>query len=74
MTRDECVTVFRKHGLDETQVINMIVRILGAKAGSLLELKGLSMKAYLNTKLEIVYNEGKRFAKLEEAIKHFATM
>lgn len=74
MTRDECIAVFRKHGLDEAQVINMIVRILGAKSGSLLELKGLSMKAYLNTKLEIVYNEGKRFGKLEEAIKCFASM
>jgi hypothetical protein len=74
MTRDECVAVFRKHNFTENQVVNMVVLILGAKTGALLELKGLSMKAYLNTSLEIVYNEGKRFSKLEEAIKTYAAM
>lgn len=74
MTYEECIEVFRKHNLTEAQVVNMSIQILGAKSGSLLELKGLTMKAFLNTNLEIVYNGGKRFSKLEEAIKTFATM
>ena len=74
MTRDECVAVFRKHNFTEAQIINLTILILGAKTGSLLELKGLPMKAYLTTGLEVVYNGGKRYSKLEEAIKTFVAM
>lgn len=74
MTRDECIVVFKKHGLTEESVVNMVVRILGATEGSLLELKGLPMKAYLDNGLNIVYNNGKRYGKLEEAIKNLTIM
>lgn len=75
MIRDECIAVFKKHNHTEEQIVNIIVNILGAKMpGTMVELKGLPMKAFLNTSLEIVYNDGKRYGKLEEAIKTFASM
>jgi hypothetical protein len=74
MNRDECISVFRKNGFNEEMIVNMVVNILGSQTGSMIELKNLPMKAFLNTNLEIVYNGGKRYGKLEEAIKSFATM
>lgn len=74
MTREECVATFRKHGFTEQQIVNLAVQILGAKTGTLLELKGTPMKAFLNTSLDVVYNGGKRYNKLEEAIKTFVSM
>lgn len=74
MTRDECVTVFRKHGFTEEQIINIAVTVLGLKSGTMIELKGMPMKAYLDTSLNVVYNGGKRYNKLEEAIKTFVSM
>jgi hypothetical protein len=74
MTRDDCIATFRKHGFTEQQIVNLAVQILGAKSGTLLELKGTPMKAFLNTSLDVVYNGGKRYNKLEEAIKTFVSM
>lgn len=74
MTRDECIVVFRKHGFTEEQIVNFAVQILGAQSGSMLELKGTPMKCFLTTSLDVVYNGGKRYNKLEEAIKTFVTM
>lgn len=74
MNRDECVAVFQKHGFTESQIVNMSVQILGAKKGSMLELKGMAMKAFLTPSLDIVYEHGKRYQKLEEAIKTFVSM
>jgi hypothetical protein len=71
ITRDECVVVFRKHNFTEEQIVNIVVQILGAKSGTMMELKGLTMKAFITPSLDIVYNNGKRFGKLEEAIKAF---
>jgi len=74
MTRDECVATFRKYGFTEDQIVNYAVQILGAKSGSMLELKGTPMKCFLDTSLNVVYNGGKRYNKLEEAIKTFVAM
>lgn len=74
MTRDECIATFQKHGFTEGQIVNMSVQILGQKAGTQLELKGMPMKAFLTPKLDIVYEHGKRYNKLEEAIKTFVSM
>lgn len=74
MTRDECISVFRKYGFTEDQIVNLAVQILGAKSGSMIELKGMPMKCFLNTSLDVVYNGGKRYNKLEEAIKTFVVM
>jgi hypothetical protein len=74
MSREDCIQVFKKHRYTEESIVNMIVVITGAKPGSLLEMKGLPMKAYLDTNLNIVYNNGKRYGKLEEAIKTLAYM
>lgn len=74
MTRDECLATFRKYGYNEQMIVNMIVQVLGAPTGTMLELQGQSMKAYVDTGLNIVYKNGKRFPKLEEAIKAFANM
>jgi len=74
MTREECLAVFKKYGFTEGQIINMIVSILGAESGTEIEIKGQAMKAYLDTGLNVVYKGGKRFAKLEEAIKALANM
>lgn len=74
MTRDECVATFRKHGYSEEQIVNLAVQILGAKTGSMIELKGMAMKCFLTTTLDVVYNGGKRYNKLEEAIKTFVAM
>lgn len=74
MTRDECIATFQKHGFTEGQIVNMSVQILGQKTGSMLELKGMPMKAFLTPSLDIVYNQGKRYNKLEEAIKTFVSM
>lgn len=74
MTRDECVAVFRKFNFTEEQIVNLAVQILGAKSGSMIELKGIPMKCFLTTTLDVVYNGGKRYNKLEEAIKTFVAM
>lgn len=74
MTREECLQTFKKYGYTEGQIVNMIVQVLGAKTDEMLELHGQSMKAYIDTGLNIVYKNGKRFPKLEEAIKAFAAM
>lgn len=74
MNRDECIVVFRKYGFTEEQIVNIVVQVLGAKTGTMLELKGTPMKSFLNTSLDVVYNGGKRYNKLEEAIKTFVTM
>ncbi len=74
MTRDECLEVFAKFGVTEEYVINAIVTIFGCATGSKLELKGLPKKAYLTTELDIVFQNGKRFNKLEEAIKTLARL
>lgn len=74
MTRDECIVAFRKYGFTEEQIVNTVVQILGAKSGSMIELKGTPMKCFLTTSLDVVYNGGKRYNKLEEAIKTFVTM
>lgn len=74
MTRDECVVTFRKYGFTEQQIVNYAVQILGQSSGSMLELKGTPMKCFLTTQLDVVYNGGKRYNKLEEAIKVFVTM
>jgi hypothetical protein len=74
MTRDECIQVFRKYGFTEEQIVNISIQILGAQNGTMVELKGLPMKAFLDTSLNVVYNGGKRYNKLEEAIKTFVTM
>jgi len=74
MTRDECVAIFKKYGFTEDQIVNLVVQILGAKTGSMIELKGTPMTCYLTTALDIVYKGGKRYNKLEEAIKTFVAM
>ena len=74
MTRDECVSTFRKYNFTEEQILNLAVQVLGAKSGSMIELKGTPMKCFLTTTLDVVYNGGKRYNKLEEAIKTFVSM
>ncbi len=74
MNREECLETFTKFGVSEEYVINAIVTIYGCASGSKLELKGLPKKAYLTTDLDIVFQNGKRFSKLEEAIKTIANM
>jgi hypothetical protein len=74
MTRDECIAQFNKMGFSESEIVNLVVQILGAKTGTELEMKGLSMKAFITPSLDIVFNGGKRHSKLEEAIKSYVAM
>lgn len=69
MNRDESIVIFKKYGLDENQIINMVVKLFGAPKGSMIEFKTTPMQAFLNTELEIVYKGGRRFKKLEDAIR-----
>lgn len=74
MTYLDSLKILDKYNLTESVIISLIVLVSGAKKGSMVEIKGLPMKAYLNTELEVVYSGGKRYAKLEEAIKTIALM
>jgi hypothetical protein len=74
MNREDCIQTFKRYGYTESQVVNIIVQVLGATKDTMIELEGQSMKAYVDTGLNIVYKNGKRFPKLEEAIKAFAAM
>jgi hypothetical protein len=74
MTRDDCVAQFNKFGFTEEQIVNMAIQILGQPTGTMIELKGTPMTSFLDTSLNVVYKGGKRYNKLEEAIKSFVLM
>lgn len=71
-SREECIKIFESYGITATQMSDLIVDALASDVGDLVEINGLPMTAYLDCGLNVVFNSGKRYSKLEKAIKFFA--
>lgn len=71
-SREECVKIFESYNITSAQMSDMIIDALASSEDEPVEIAGLPNKAFLDGALNVVYNSGKRFNKLEKAIKFFA--
>lgn len=69
MTRDECLSIFKQYNYTEHEIANIIVLATGC--ADPIEMHKLPTKGYLDSNLDIVYNNGKRHKRLAEAIKNY---
>lgn len=67
----DCKSQFKKYGFSEQQIISLVVQALGCKNAKI-QMKGLPVECWLTEKLEVMANDGKRYPKLEEAIKYYS--
>lgn len=73
-SREDCVKIFESYNIPVSRISDLIVEALGNDDNDKIEIRGLPNKAFLDNDLNVVYNNGKRYNKLEKAIKFFASI